>query len=46
MFNLTGNPIDIRATTQENQSSGFPTRLDTNWAVLSQKMVRGLIVRI
>ena len=28
--------------TQENLSSGFPTRSDTNWAVQSQKMDRGL----
>ena len=25
----------------ENQSSGFPTRSDTNWAVQPQKMARG-----
>ena len=27
---------------RENLSSGFPTRSDTNQAVLSQKMARGL----
>ena len=27
---------------QENLSSGFPTRSDTNMAVLPQKMARGL----
>ena len=26
---------------QENLSSGFPTRSDTNWAVQPQKMARG-----
>ena len=28
------------------QSSGFPTRSDTNWAVQSQNMARGLKFRI
>ena len=30
------------ATSRENQPSGFPTRLDTNWAVQTQKMAEGL----
>ena len=30
----------------ENRSSGFPTRSDTNRAVLQQKMARGLKLRI
>ena len=32
----------IWVTSRENLSSGFPTRLDTNWAVLPQKMASGL----
>ena len=31
---------------QENQSSGFLNRTDTNWPVQLQKMVRSLIFRI
>ena len=27
---------------QENQSSGFPTRYDTNWHIQSQKTARSL----
>ena len=36
----------IRAASRENQSSGFPTRSDTNWAVQPQKMARGLKFQI
>ena len=31
---------------RENLSSGFPTRSNTNWAVQSYKMARGLNVQI
>ena len=34
-----------RATSRENLSSGFPTRSGTNWAVLPEKMIRGLKFR-
>ena len=34
------------AATQENRSSGFPTRSDTNRPVQSQKQARGLKFRI
>ena len=33
---------DIMSLAQENLSSGFPTRSNTNWAVKIQKMARGL----
>ena len=33
-------------TTYNNQSSGFPTRSDTNWAVQPQNVARGLKFRI
>ena len=33
---------DISAVSQENLSLGFPTRFDTNKAVLPQKVARGL----
>ena len=36
------NSGNIRATTRENRSSGFPTRSDTNRAVESQKQARSL----
>ena len=36
----------IRAASKENLSPGFPTRPDTNQAVESQKMIRGLKFRI
>ena len=36
----------IRAATQENRSSGFPTRSDTNWPVQSQEQARSLKFRI
>ena len=35
-----------RAVLRENLSSGFPTRSDTNQAVQSQQMARGLKFRI
>ena len=40
-----GNIIN-RASLRENRSSEFPTRSDTNRAVQSQKMARGLKFRI
>ena len=36
----------IRAATRENQSSGFPTRSDTNRAVQAQEMATSLKFRI
>ena len=36
----------IRASSQENRSSGFPTRFNTNRAVQPQKMAGGLKFRI
>ena len=36
----------VLVVTQENQSSGFPTRSDTNRAVQTQKIARGLKFRI
>ena len=33
-------------TKKQNRSSGFPTRSDTNWAVQSLNMARGLKFRI
>ena len=38
----TGPGTSIWASLWENRSSGFPTRSDTNRAVQSQKMARGL----
>ena len=38
--------INILALSQENLSSGFLTRSDTNWAVEPLKMSRGLKFRI
>ena len=35
-------PYYICAATQENRSSGFPTRLDTDRPVQSQKKARSL----
>ena len=37
---------DIRASSRENLSSGFATRLDTNQSAQLQKLVRGLKLRI
>ena len=38
--------LKVRAVTQENQSSGSPTRCGTSWPVQSQKKARGLKFRI
>ena len=43
---VTGPYINVRATSRQNLSSGFPTRSDTNRAVQRQKMARGLTFRI
>ena len=40
------NYFCLYAASQENRSSGFPTRSDTNRAVQPQKMARGLKFRI
>ena len=36
-----GGPVD-QMMSRENMSTGFQSRSDTNWAVQTQKMARGL----